>query len=156
MGNYLGQIRAAVMYAPSGPDSLKVLSWPMPIFEKGQVRRCCIPGTPYRRILGIEAVGEVDSASGNEFAKGDVVATCMGRMGRIFDAGYAEYTCVPAAQVKRIATRVPWEVLGVLPELLQTAWGSLSTALQLHPDDHLLIRGGTTSVGLAAAALAKG
>ncbi|MCJ1418834.1 hypothetical protein MMC32_005185 [Xylographa parallela] len=172
MASSLGIMRAVVMHAPGGPDSLKVLSWPIPTPEKGQVlirvrafglnrsemltRQGLTPGMSYPRILGIEAVGEVESAPGNEFAKNDVVATCMGGMGRVFDGGYAEYTCVPAAQVKRIATRAPWEVLGALPELLQTAWGSLFTALRLQPDDSLLIRGGTTSVGLAAAAIAKG
>ncbi|MCJ1294410.1 hypothetical protein MMC34_005968 [Xylographa carneopallida] len=165
-------MRAVVMHAPGGPDSLKVLNWPIPTPEKGQVlirvrafglnrsemltRQGLTPGMSYPRILGIEAVGEVESAPGDEFTKSDVVATCMGGMGRLFDGGYAEYTCVPAAQVKRLSTRAPWEVLGALPELLQTAWGSLFTALQLQADDHLLIRGGTTSVGLAAAALAKG
>jgi len=34
-------------------------------------------------------------------------------------------------------------------------WGSLFKSLRLQKEDHLLIRGGTTSVGLAAAALAK-
>ncbi|MEX3898924.1 zinc-binding dehydrogenase [Paraburkholderia sp. BR10954] len=42
-----------------------------------------------------------------------------------------------------------------MPEMLQTAWGSLFKALALQERDRLLIRGGTTSVGLAAAAIAK-
>ncbi|GJM11230.1 MAG: hypothetical protein DHS20C11_35060 [Lysobacteraceae bacterium] len=39
--------------------------------------------------------------------------------------------------------------------MLQTAWGSLFTALQLKAGESLLVRGGTTSVGLAAAAIAR-
>lgn len=42
-----------------------------------------------------------------------------------------------------------------MPEMLQTSWGSLFRALRLHEGDRLLIRGGTTSVGMAAAAIAK-
>ena len=41
------------------------------------------------------------------------------------DGGYAEYTCVPAGQVQKIDTKLGWETLGALPEMLQTAWGSL-------------------------------
>lgn len=78
------------------------------------------------------------------------------RSGRKFDGGYAEYTCVPASQVQVIKTpNVPWEILGALPEMVQTAWGSLFTSLCLQRGDRLLIRGGTSSVGLAAAAIAK-
>ena len=40
--------------------------------------------------------------------------------------------------------------------MMQTAWGSLYKSLQLKKEDTLLIRGGTTSIGLAALALAKG
>src|SRR5256885_1952463 len=39
--------------------------------------------------------------------------------------------------------------------MMQTAWGSLFTSLRLQKGDRLLIRGGTSSVGLAAAAIAK-
>jgi NADPH:quinone reductase-like Zn-dependent oxidoreductase len=42
-----------------------------------------------------------------------------------------------------------------MPEMLQTAWGSLFKALSLAPAERLLVRGGTTSVGLAAAAIAR-
>ena len=113
------------------------------------------PNVPFPRVLGIEAAGIVVEAPGGQFAPGDIVATAMGGMGRQFDGGYAEYVCVPATQVQKLKTTLPWETLGAMPEMLQTAWGSLFNALQLKARDRLLIRGGTTSVGLAAAAIAK-
>ena len=75
--------------------------------------------------------------------------------GRQFDGGYAEYTCVPAKQVQVIRTELPWETLGAIPAMLQTAWGSLFKSLRLEKGERLLVRGGTTSVGLAAAAIGK-
>ena len=39
--------------------------------------------------------------------------------------------------------------------MLQTAYGSLTVGLDAQPGQTLLIRGGTSSVGMAAAVLAK-
>ena len=110
---------------------------------------------PFPRILGIEACGLVEKAPGGEFKKGEIVATAMGGMGRTFDGGYAEYTCVPVSHVVAIKTELDWKILGAVPEMLQTAYGSLFTSLKLQKGDKLLVRGGTSSVGLAAAAIAK-
>ncbi|KAF7164783.1 hypothetical protein CNMCM5623_009165 [Aspergillus felis] len=81
----------------------------------------------------------------------------MGGMGIVFDGGYAEYTCVPAGQTQllRPTTTLPWEILGALPVMVPTAWGALIRSLGLRARDRLLIRGGSTAVGLAAAAIAK-
>jgi NADPH2:quinone reductase len=108
-------------------------------------------------VPGIEGVGvvdEVDEDSG--LRPGQQVATMMGGMGRSYDGTYAEYATVPAAQVIPFETSLPWDVVGALPEMFQTAYGSLTTGLGLHAGQTLLIRGGTCTVGLSAAAIAKG
>ena len=48
-----------------------------------------------------------------------------------------------------------WATLGAVPEMLQTAYGSLTTGLDARPGQSILIRGGTSSVGLAPAVLAR-
>ncbi|MDO5094892.1 MAG: zinc-binding dehydrogenase [Propionibacteriaceae bacterium] len=83
------------------------------------------------------------------------VAALMGGMGRTIDGGYAEYVLVPASVVVPFGSDLDWSVLGAVPEMLQTAHGSLTIGVNAHEGDTLLIRGGTSSVGLALAVVAK-
>ncbi len=167
----MSMMKAAVLRKPGGPEQLQLETLPIPTVDRDEVlirvkafgvnrsemftRQGHSPNVKLPRILGIEAVGIVEDAPGGEFQKGDVVATVMGGMGRQFDGSYAEYTVVPSSQVLAVHTQLPWETLGALPEMLQTAWGALDRSLQLQKGEHLLIRGGTSSIGLAALALAR-
>lgn len=166
-------MKAVVIHHAGGPEVLQIEQRAIPRPKTGEVlirvkafglnrsemftRQGHSPSVRFPRILGIEATGIVESAPGGEFQPGDIVMTAMGGMGREFDGGYAQYTCVPTRQVQaiRTPTKLGWDVLGALPEMMQTAWGALTKSLSLERGDRLLVRGGTSSVGLAAVALAK-
>ncbi|PPF78103.1 alcohol dehydrogenase catalytic domain-containing protein [Pseudoclavibacter sp. Z016] len=164
------RMRAVVLREFGGPEKLQLETIKRPKAHPGEVlirvqafglnrseyhfRSGVAEAGELPRVPGIEATGIVVDAPGSDFRPGQQVATMMGGMGRSFDGGYAEYVTVPAAQVIPFRSNLDWSMLGALPEMLQTAWGSLSTGLQAKEGDSILIRGGTSSVGLAIAALA--
>ncbi|MCP5496005.1 MAG: zinc-binding dehydrogenase [Leptospiraceae bacterium] len=113
------------------------------------------PDVTFPRVLGIEAAGFIEAAPETRFKEGAKAVAIMGGMGRSFDGGYAEFTLVPETNVISVETDLDWTRLGALPEVLQTAWGSLHVGVDLNAGDHLLVRGGTSSVGLMSAILAK-
>ena len=154
----MASMKAVVIRQAGGSEVLRIETVPIPTPQVGQVlirvkafglnrselftRLGQSPSVTFPRILGIEAVGVVEDVPDGEFGKGDVVATAMGGMGRQFDGGYAEYTCVPTAQVQAVGTKLDWAMIGAIPEMLQTAWGSLFKALGLQKGERLLVRGG--------------
>ena len=165
-------MRAVVLDAPGPPEALVVRERPVPTPRPGwvlvRVRAFGLnrselhtrlglagPDVTFPRVPGIEATGEVAACPGGEFAVGQQVMAMMGGMGRSFDGGYAEYTVVPASQVLPFRSGLDWATLGAVPEMLQTAYGSLTVGLDARPGQSLLVRGGTSSVGMATAVLAK-
>jgi NADPH:quinone reductase-like Zn-dependent oxidoreductase len=164
-------MRAVVLDAPGPPESLHIRMLPIPTPAIGEAlikveafglnrselhtRLGLAEGVSFPRVLGIEATGTVAECPGAELEPGTQVMTMMGGMGRTFDGGYAEYVCVPVGQVLPFTSSLPWDMLGAIPEMLQTAYGSLTVGLDMQPGQTLLVRGGTSSVGVAAAILAR-
>ncbi|RKW70567.1 NADPH:quinone reductase [Galactobacter caseinivorans] len=163
-------MRAVVLSSPGGVEQLQIRDVPLPQPAPGQLRikvkafglnrselhtrlGLAESDVTFPHILGIEAAGVIDEDPSGTFPIGQQVATMMGGMGRSYDGGYAEYTCVPVGQVIAFESELPWDVLGAIPEMLQTAYGSLTVGLDAQPGQSLLIRGGTSSVGMAAAVL---
>ncbi|MBT0773656.1 zinc-binding dehydrogenase [Kineosporia sp. J2-2] len=165
-------MHAVVLDAPGPTTSFHVRDVPLPRPDPGWVRiRVRAFGlnrselmtrqghsgahVTFPRVLGIEATGTVDEDPSGTFTPGQQVMTMMGEMGRRYDGGYAEYTCVPVGQVIPFSSELDWATLGAVPEMLQTAYGSLTDGLDAQPGRSILIRGGTSSVGLATAVLAR-
>ncbi|MDX6618827.1 MAG: hypothetical protein QOK36_1213 [Gaiellales bacterium] len=165
-------MRAAVAERPEGPDALVVREVPRPEPRPGwalvrveafglnrseymTLRGWSGPDVTFPRILGIECTGVVEAvAEGSAIAPGTTVAAVMGGMGRQFDGGYAEYALLPERQLITLETTLAWDVLGALPETFITAAGSLAT-VDLEHGQTLLVRGATSSVGLACLELAR-
>ena len=164
-------MKAAVTTKPGDPEVIEILEVPKPEIKEGWVliqvkafglnrselftRRGDSPGVDFPRIQGIELVGVVEKDPSGEHEAGQQVAAIMGGMGRYFDGGYAEYALVPKEIVIPFQSDLPWSTLGAIPEMFQTVSGSLHEALEIMKGETLLIRGGTSSIGMLTCQLAK-
>lgn len=167
----MSTMKAIVLRGFGGPEALKLETVNRPIPQVDEVlirvrafginrletfvRQGSYGAVNFPRVLGIEAVGEVAEDPSGTFPVGARVATAMGGIGQSRDGGYAEYVAVPAKQVQLIASSLDWGILGGLPEIMQTAWGALNLGIGIESGQCLLVRGGTTAVGLGAIGLAK-
>lgn len=106
-------------------------------------------------VPGIECVGEVVDPSDSDLRKGQRVMALMGGMGRSFNGSYAEFALLPKSHVFAVESGLDWQELAAIPETFYTAYGSLVMSLQLSSADTILIRGGSSTVGIAAIQLAK-
>ncbi len=165
-------MRAVVVGRAGGPDVLELRDdWPRPPAEEGRVlirvmafglnrgelftRLGHSPTVRFPRVLGIECAGVVEAAPGTAFAPGQKVVATTGGMGRRRDGSYAEFVSAPAASVHAVETGLDWPSLAAVPEAFHTAWGALEPALGISAGETLLIRGGTSAVGLVAADWAR-
>lgn len=164
-------MKAVILKETGAPEVLKVSEVEIPKIKPGWVlikikafginrselmtRQGHSPSVKFPRIIGIECVGEVVDKSDSNLKNGQRVVTLMNGLGRAFDGSYAEYTLVPSQQVYPIESTMDWVNFAAIPETYSTAYGSLFSSLRLEKPDVLLIRGATSSVGIAAIQLAK-
>jgi NADPH:quinone reductase-like Zn-dependent oxidoreductase len=164
-------MKAVIAKEPGGPEVLQVSEINEPQTKEGEVKiRVKAFGlnkaeSYYRsgnygtfvpdQALGIEAVGEVIEDSTGTFEVGQKVATAMGGMMFARHGGYAEYITVKAGNVVQIQSDLSYEKLAALPEAYLTVWGALDKNLKIKESESLLVRGATSSVGLAAITYAK-
>lgn len=164
-------MKAIVIKEAGGPEKLVYQDVPTPTVKEGWslvkikgfginhseifTRKGLSPSVKFPRILGIECVGIIDQTTDEKrLPVGQKVISIMGEMGRAFDGSYAEYALLPNKQLYPIKSDLDWATLAALPETYYTAFGSMLN-LKIESDDTILVRGGTSGVGVAFVKLLK-
>lgn len=164
-------MKAVVINEAGGPEKLVYQDVPTPTVKAGWslvkvkgfginhseifTRKGLSPTVKFPRILGIECVGLVEKTTDPQHLPvGQKVVSIMGEMGRAFDGSYAEKVLLPNNQIYPVTTNLDWPTFAAVPETYYTAYGSLLN-LRLHASDNVLVRGGSSGVGIAFVKLAK-
>ncbi|GHB67441.1 NADPH:quinone reductase [Streptomyces viridiviolaceus] len=169
-------MKAVVLTAPNGVDALAWSTVPRPEPTPGEalVRVCAssvmsadlptldgvsapgpgLPGPRFPMIMGNEFVGEVVECPGGELPVGQKVAAGFGGYGFTRDGGQAEYVLARCRDLWPFTSHLPWTTLTALPKAFGSA-EMIKQAIAWQQGDVLLVRGGSTAIGLATAALAK-
>lgn len=164
-------MKAVIIKEAGGPEKLIYEDVPTPEVKEGWslvkvrgfginhseifTRKGLSPSVKFPRILGIECVGIINETTDEEkLPVGQKVISIMGEMGRAFDGSYAEYALLPNKQLYPIDTNLDWATLAALPETYYTAFGSMLN-LKINQKDKVLVRAGTSGVGVAFVKLLK-
>jgi NADPH:quinone reductase-like Zn-dependent oxidoreductase len=161
-------MKAAVVTKFGSPSVLKILDWPEPAPQQGEVKirvkaiglnfadvmarlglYPCIPKPPF--IPGIEVSGIVTKVGENvrKWRRGDrvIAFTQLG--------GYAEYAVVKQEQLFPLPKRMSFEEGAAFSVAYLTAYHGLLTLGHVHKGDKLLIHAAAGGVGIAATQMAK-
>ncbi len=144
-----------------------------------KIRKGKIPGVTVPRVLGHEVAGtvvEVGSEIGFLHEGDRVVAslylTCgrcefclsgrdtlcinlFGQVGEHIDGGLAEYMRVPAANLFKLSSDVPFEQASVLADAVGSSYHALTAKASVRPGDTVLVVGAGGGLGLHAVQIAK-
>ena len=164
-------MKAVVTFEPGSSNQLMLVERPIPEPGVGWVlvrirafglnrselmtRKGLSPNVKFPRVLGIECAAEVEYDPSGQFEKGQKIFALMGGMGRDFDGSYAEYATLPKSILVPIQSSLPWATLAATPEMYQTVYGSLVLALNIQAGQTLLVRGGTSSIGMLTSQVAN-
>jgi D-arabinose 1-dehydrogenase-like Zn-dependent alcohol dehydrogenase len=77
-----------------------------------------------------------------------------GRVGFTITGAYAEYLCVPATALRRVAPEVPFEAIALLGDCITTAWNAISVRAGVRAGQWVYMTG-AGGIGLHAVQLAK-
>ncbi|KRN94719.1 zinc-binding dehydrogenase [Companilactobacillus kimchiensis] len=164
-------MKAVVISQAGGPEVLKIEDRPMPKATDDKTvihikafavhryevltREGGSPSVKFPRVIGVEAVGEVfEPAKNSKLSKGQKILVVNGGFGREFDGSEQQYALVPDNIIHPVEFDGSWTDFANYPETFYTAFGALK-ATKLHAGQTLLVRGGTTGVGMAALVLAN-
>lgn len=164
-------MRAVVIDEPGDTSAMRIVDRPIPEATNNQsvmrihafgvhryevlTREGGSPAVKFPRVIGVEAVGEISQSSTNSRLKvGQKVMTMMGGFGREVDGSYEDYALVSDNNLYPIQFDGDWMTLAQYPENFYTAFGAIQS-LSLKKGQTLLVRGGTSVVGLAVVQLAK-
>ena len=166
------RMKAWILDGPGEPDAFRLIERAIPTPAPGWVvvevessglnrselfsrRGLSSPDFSFPRVLGLECAGRIADANGTDLDTGQRVVALMGGMGRRFDGSYATHTVVPRSQVFPAPEELPAEVLGAVPETYNTALAVCLGYLRLDGSETVLVRGGTSALGMAAIEIAK-
>lgn len=164
-------MKAAVVEHPIGFDGihLKAVARPVPGPDETLVRvrattvisselaTVCnaseATGPRFPMILGNEFAGEVVECPSGLLETGQSVTTAWAGHGWTRDGGHAEYVVSPSKDLIPYRSTLPFTTVAAMPKAFTRA-AAARRALQWQPGQTLLIRGGTSGIGLAVASIA--
>ena len=162
-------MNAVIITQPGGPEVLQIQERPIPEPAANEVlikiyaaginhpdvfqRKGSYPPPPGASadIPGLEVSGIIEKCGDavSNWKKGDKVCALLQ------GGGYAEYATVNAGQCLPIPSNFSFTKAASLPETVFTVWQNVFQRGGLKADEHFLVHGGSSGIGITAIQLAK-
>ncbi|MGB0748463.1 MAG: NAD(P)H-quinone oxidoreductase [Magnetospiraceae bacterium] len=153
---------------PGGPEVLRPIQRPVPMPGPDEIlikvaaagvnrpdmlqREGGYPPPPGASdIPGLEVAGTIVARGSDDIdlLEGDAVCAL------VTGGGYAEYCVAPRAQVLPVPKGLDMVSAAALPETFFTVWSNLIDRAHLHPNETLLVHGGSSGIGTTAIQIAS-